>query len=158
MKRGLVLGGGGVLGAAWSVGALCALERHLDLDVREFDHVVGTSAGSVLAAFIGSGITPTQLRDHQLGGAVDGPLGELGWDYDTATGGRLPPRPRFGVGSPRLVARNARRLRRMPPTAVISALLPEGRGSLDGVRTMMEALSPNGSWALRPGVWIVAMD
>ena len=32
-RRGLVLGGGGVLGAAWMVGALTALEDHLGVDV-----------------------------------------------------------------------------------------------------------------------------
>lgn len=158
MKRGLVLGGGGVLGAAWSVGALCALERYLDLDVRDFDHLVGTSAGSVLAALIGSGISPTQLRDHQLGGSVEGPLADITWSYDTSTGGHRPPRPRIGVGSPGLVARNARRLRRMPPTAVLSALVPEGRGSLAGVRTMIDALTPDGGWSPHPGLWIVTMD
>ena len=48
-RRGLVLGGGGVLGAAWMVGALSALQDELGVDVREFDEVVGTSAGSVVA-------------------------------------------------------------------------------------------------------------
>ena len=51
-RRGLVLGGGGVLGAAWTVGALTALEEQLGIDAREFDEFVGTSAGSVLAALV----------------------------------------------------------------------------------------------------------
>ena len=49
LRRGLVLGGGGVLGAAWMVGALKALEDELGVDAREFDEFVGTSAGSIAA-------------------------------------------------------------------------------------------------------------
>ncbi|HMG30486.1 MAG TPA: patatin-like phospholipase family protein [Jiangellaceae bacterium] len=157
-RRGLVLGAGGVLGAAWTVGALCALEESLGVDLRTCDHILGTSAGSVLAALLGAGVTPAQLRDHQLGRVVDGPLSVLPWDYDHATGGALPPRPRWGVGSPALVRRNARRLRRLPPTAVISALLPVGRGSLDELATMVARLAPPDAWSDHPGVWIVTMD
>ncbi len=134
------------------------LEESLGVDLRTCDHILGTSAGSVLAALLGAGVTPAQLRDHQLGRVVDGPLSVLPWDYDHATGGALPPRPRWGVGSPALVRRNARRLRRLPPTAVISALLPVGRGSLDELATMVARLAPPGAWADHPGVWIVTMD
>src|SRR5512145_126833 len=113
-QRGLVLGGGGVLGAAWSIGALCALEQHIGADVRGFDYIVGTSAGSVLAALLGSGLSPEQLRQHQLGDLVEGPLAAIAWDHETSTGGHLPPRPKWGVGSPMLVARNVGRLNRLP--------------------------------------------
>ena len=47
-KVGLVLGAGGVLGAAWMTGALACL--HERFPVADADLVVGTSAGSVLAA------------------------------------------------------------------------------------------------------------
>jgi NTE family protein len=153
-----VLGAGGVLGAAWSVGALCALEESTGVDLRTCDFIVGTSAGAVLAALLGSGVTPGELRDHQLGRAVRGRLAELPWDYDHSTGGSLPPIPRLGVGSAALVRNNVRRLRRLPPTAVISALLPVGRGSLDELATLVAALAPEGGWAQHPGVWLVAMD
>ena len=56
-RRGLVLGGGGVLGAAWMVGALQALEDEIGVDVREFEAFIGTSAGSILAALLGSGVS-----------------------------------------------------------------------------------------------------
>jgi NTE family protein len=157
-RRGLVLGAGGVLGAAWSVGALCALEESTGVDLRTCDYIVGTSAGAVLAALLGSGVTPGELRDHQLGRAVRGRLVELPWDYDQSTGGSLPPIPRLGVGSAALVRNNVRHLRRLPPTAVISALLPVGRGSLNELATLVAALAPDGGWAQHPGVWIVAMD
>jgi len=44
----LVLGAGGVLGAAWMVGALQALEDETGVDVREFEAFVGTSGRSWL--------------------------------------------------------------------------------------------------------------
>lgn len=157
-RRGLVLGGGGVLGAAWSVGALCALEKHIDVDVREFDFIVGTSAGSVLAALLGAGLSPDQLRQHQLGALTEGPLAAIAWDYESSTGGRRPPRPKLNVGSPHLVTRNVRRLRQMPPTAVLAAFLPEGRGSLAHIRALVQAVTPDGGWSPHPGVWIMAMD
>src|SRR6185437_2792011 len=67
MKRGLVLGGGGVLGAAWMIGALQAVSEAYDWDPREAGVLVGTSAGSVLSALLGSGITVETLVNHQRG-------------------------------------------------------------------------------------------
>ena len=70
-RRGLVLGGEGVLGAAWMVGALTALEAALGLDVRDMDEIVGTSAGSVLAALLAAGVPVQDLRRHQLAEPID---------------------------------------------------------------------------------------
>lgn len=153
-----MLGAGGVLGAAWSVGALCALEESSGLDLRRCDVIVGTSAGSVLAALLGSGVTPGELRDHQLGRVMHGRLADLPWDYNRSTGGARPPLPRLGVGSTALVRNNAWRLRRLPPTAVISALLPVGRGSLAELGELVATFVPDRAWVDHPGVWIVAMD
>jgi NTE family protein len=86
-------------------------------------------------------------------------LGGLDWDYDTATGGPTPSlRPRMPrPGSAALVTRNVRRLRRLPPTAVIAALVPEGRGSLASVGRLVGGVVASG-WAPHPGVRAVAMD
>ena len=43
IRRGLVLGGGGTLGAAWMIGALCALQEERGFDPRTADMIVGTS-------------------------------------------------------------------------------------------------------------------
>ena len=48
-RRALVLGGGGVLGFAWIVGALSALQVEAGFDARDVQLVVGTSAGAVAA-------------------------------------------------------------------------------------------------------------
>jgi NTE family protein len=159
VRRGLVLGGGGVLGAAWIVGALCALEEVQGIDLRQCEHIVGTSAGSVIAALLGAGVSPAQLRSHQLGEEIhEGPLAGIEWDYDHVTGSNRPGIPRFGPGSARLLTRNVSRLRQMPATAVLSALLPEGRGSLARIGHLVEAVTPADGWCEHKGVWVVAMD
>ena len=157
-RRGLVLGGGGVLGAAWMVGALAALEESLGVDLREVEAIVGTSAGSVVGALLAAGVGVDELRRHQLGEPLtDGLLAGFEWDYERATGGGRPPRPRPGLGSAGLLARNVAHLRRLPPTAVLSALLPEGRGSLASVGAMVRHVVPSG-WVQREGLQVVTMD
>lgn len=157
-RRGLVLGGGGVLGAAWMVGALKALEDELGLDAREFDEIVGTSAGSVLAGLLGAGVPVSDLLVHQLEGAIDvGPMAGYSWDYEKDTGGDRPGLPKVGLGSRELLRRNALHLRHLPPTALLSAILPEGRGSIEAVGALIGHVVPTG-WPDRPGVTVVALD
>ena len=157
-RRGLVLGGGGVLGAAWMVGALKALQDELGTDLREFDQFVGTSAGSVLAALLAAGVSVEDLLSHQLGGTVDGgPFAGYLWDHDRDTGGDRPFLPKVGFGSRELLRRNALHLRSLPPTAVLSAILPEGRGSIDAVGSLVAHIVPTG-WVQRPGLTVVALD
>jgi predicted acylesterase/phospholipase RssA len=59
-SQALVLGGGGILGVAWEVGVLAALEERLGRGaiVRDFDLVVGSSAGAVVASLVGQGVPP----------------------------------------------------------------------------------------------------
>ena len=157
-RRGLVLGGGGVLGAAWMVGALQALQDELGVDVREFEAFVGTSAGSILAALLGAGVSVVDLVNHQRGDDVEsGRLAGFHFDYAEATGGDRPTRVRPGLGSRELLIRNARQLHQLPPTAVLSAFLPEGRGNLDAVGALISPVVPRG-WVARSGVMVVALD
>jgi NTE family protein len=157
-RRGLVLGGGGVLGAAWMVGALQALQDETGVDVRDFDAFVGTSAGSILAALLGAGVSVADLVNHQRGDHFEsGRLAGFHFDYAEATGGDRPSRSRPGLGSRELLIRNARQLHQLPPTAVLSAFLPEGRGNLDAVGALISHVVPDG-WVARDGVTIVALD
>jgi NTE family protein len=158
-RWGLVLGGGGVLGAAWMVGALTALTETQGLDPRQADLIIGTSAGSVTAALLGAGVSVDELRRRQLDEPVTtGPLAAVAWDAEHGTGGSTPPPPRFGSGpaSAALLTANMGRLRRLPPTAVLAALLPEGRGSIAAIGDLVRAVVPGG-WAPHPGVRAVAM-
>jgi NTE family protein len=158
-RRGIVLGAGGVLGAAWTIGALSALQSVEGFDARDADIIVGTSAGSVLGALLGAGVSVQNLLDHQEGRRVsDGPLSGYSYDYDRATGGALPGRPRPGIGSRRLLMRAVRQPRRVTPLAVMASVLPEGRGSLWSVPHLVDAVTPSGEWSPHPHLWIVAMD
>jgi NTE family protein len=62
--QALVLGGGGVAGIAWITGLLAGLAE-AGQDVTGADLIVGTSAGSTVAAQVGSGLTLDQLFRRQ---------------------------------------------------------------------------------------------
>lgn len=54
----LVLGGGGILGEAWMSAVLAGLEEVSGFDPRGCEGYVGTSAGSIVAAALASGVDP----------------------------------------------------------------------------------------------------
>jgi NTE family protein len=72
--RALVLGGGGVAGIAWETGILAGLADR-GMDVTRADLVVGTSAGSTVAAQVTSGVPLVDLFDRLVVPA--GTSGEL---------------------------------------------------------------------------------
>ena len=154
---GLVLGAGGVLGAAWTIGALAALREERGLEPRDASVLVGTSAGSVLASFLGCGIGVDVLLDHQRG-IVNAEAPDISYDPDRDGGGALPPLPRPGIGSARGVLSTALRPWRVTPMGALSSVLPQGRGSLAPIGTLVDAVCPRGAWAGHPQTWIVAMD
>jgi NTE family protein len=54
----LVLGAGGTLGEAWMRGLLDGAGAAAGIDFRECEYFVGTSAGSIVAAFLAAGVSP----------------------------------------------------------------------------------------------------
>src|SRR3954462_16039311 len=120
-RRGIVLGGGGVLGAAWMIGALSALRDTCGWQPNDADVLIGTSAGAVLAALLGSGVTAGTLANNQRGVVVPGDP-QLDFDPDTAGGAAVPTRPRPGSGSTARPAAAVRSPRRRPPLAVFAGL------------------------------------
>lgn len=62
---GLVMGGGGIWGMAWLNGVLAGLFDR-GFDARNADHVVGTSAGSVVGAQLLSGLSYEELFARQI--------------------------------------------------------------------------------------------
>lgn len=158
-SRGLVLGGGGVLGAAWMVGALSALEEVHGLDVRDSDVIVGTSAGSIIGALLAAGVSVSQLVAHQRGEQVkEGPLAGYSFDYERAVTNR-PGRPKMlAPASAKMIVAGLSGVGRMPPTAVMSGFLPAGSASLARVGHLIDAITPMDEWSPHPNFWAVAMD
>ncbi|MCW2494575.1 patatin-like phospholipase family protein [Jatrophihabitans sp.] len=159
-RRAIVLGGGGVLGFAWMLGALSALETVAGFDAREADVVLGTSAGSVGAALLGCGMSVEVIvRHHQGISLPEDPV--IAYDYN-GTGDALPPRPGWRPASPRLTAGGLRHPRRVSPIVALTGLLPAGRGSLAPVHELISAVATEAGyateWPAAPRPWIVAAD
>jgi NTE family protein len=160
MRRAFVFGSGGVLGFAWIVGALSAIQHELGIESGRDDLLIGTSAGAVVSGLLGCGVDIDTIRRHQMGM----PLPEdppIAWNYERDTGGALPPRPGWRPGSPRLLWDGIRRPATVSPFVALSGLLPNGRGTLDPIHHMLDTVVaeqlPNGGWPSRP-TWIVATD
>jgi NTE family protein len=98
---GLVLGAGGVSGAAYLAGALSVLEVDLGWDARDADTIVGTSAGALVGALIRAGFSASDVAALSVGahGVADHP--EL--RAERVTRPTLPPfSPWSLVGRPRV--------------------------------------------------------
>lgn len=162
-KVGLVLGGGGLLGGAWLVGALHALTERTGWDPKTASHIVGTSAGSVIGALVASGIPTWFLVHHQSGGDVSGMVngdGEPIEDAEQASrrlfmwSGRV---PRPVLGSPALAVRTVLQPWRYPPTAALSAWLGRGFLATEEIGRMIRMVVTEG-WSPHESLWIVAVD
>jgi NTE family protein len=161
-RTGLVLGAGGVLGAAWMTGALACLQDRLPDAVPDWDLIMGTSAGSVMAAALRCRATVEEMAAWQCGDAA-GVLGEPA--VLAAQDGPLPPLPRLRFGSVSLAAAALLRPHRVPPWVGAAAWLPHGRGQHAAVRSLVTALhgrhhTRSGTPPCWPGsrTWIAAMD
>jgi NTE family protein len=67
--RALVLGGGGVAGIAWITGLLFGLSEE-GVDLRNADLILGTSAGSAVAAQLGCSLSLEELYRRQVDPAL----------------------------------------------------------------------------------------
>jgi NTE family protein len=84
--QALVLGGGGVAGIAWATGLLAGLAEAGD-DVTGADLVIGTSAGSAVAAQVGSGRPLDELFARQTDPALQSAEIDVELDLETFTAG-----------------------------------------------------------------------
>lgn len=129
-RVGLVLGGGGVVGQAFHAGALRAVEEATGWDPRTADLIVGTSAGSHVAALLRAGLSAPDLAARAAGD----PLSAEGRRILHHIGPPEPvPRPRLralGVASPALLLRMATRPWTARAGTLAAALIPAGRVSL----------------------------
>ena len=155
MKIGLVMGGGGFVGGAWLTGALEALEDATGVLPRRFDNVVGTSAGSMIAALTTAGIHPARVADLFAGRPVQGgaaaarPVGAT-----LRLDGGL---PRPIPGSVRLAWSAIRHPRQHPVGVALAALLPKGFLSTAPLKELVRQVAPDGR-SPHPGLWLMACD
>ena len=132
-----MLGAGGVLGAAWMTGALARLQDRLPCPAGDIDVIIGTSAGSVLAAALRCHAPFEEMMAWQRGQAT-GILTESA--ALAARDGPLPPLPRWRFGSLSLARAALLTPHRVPPWVGASAWLPHGRGQHAALRSLVGAL------------------
>lgn len=150
----VVLGAGGIVGAAYHGGVLTALAE-AGFDARHADLMVGTSAGSGVAASLRAGFPPIDLAARALGrpiseeaaAIVAGSGGPPIIDFRPQPFSRLP-RP----SSPRLMLRGIRH-----PTKALVGLLPTGTISTDMIGERISALYGDRSWPEQQ-LWVCAVD
>lgn len=155
-RIGLVLGAGGVVGHAFHVAVLKALADAQGWDPRKAEIIVGTSAGSHVAAYLRAGMSAQDLYAR----LVDEPLSAEGQELVGRAGPPVEvPAPRtrsLGMTAPRLVLRGALSPLRTRPSSVLAAALPEGRVSLDPFAARIRWLHGD-SWP-QDRLWLTAVD
>lgn len=152
-KRGLVIGCGGTLGFAWTVAALAALEEALGWDARTADVLVGTSAGSEIAAALGSGRSVDDLLAAlEMRPGADGVLTKhLAHDAGRAPRFPKPSLPALGLTAAALRGRSS-------AYSGLAGLLPLGRGDASWLSSFGDALAGSDGWVEHQATWIVAAD
>ena len=179
---GLILGSGGLHGAAQHAGALAALAEATGWDPRTADVVVGTSAGATTAVSLRAGVSAADLHAHYVGtplsdegraivDRVTPPLDLDGSPADDLTDDDLtdddltdddltdrgPGVPGFRwPANPLLVLRDLLSTARPRPVVALAGLLPVGTrdGSSLGARSTQIHPDP---WPDQP-TWICTVD
>jgi NTE family protein len=136
----LVLGAGGLTGQAFHLGVLTALSDLAGFDGRTADVVVGTSAGSLVAAALTAGFTPQDQAAFLHGDDVS-PQGRKLLRDLRMQAASLPMLAaeaavarRRGPLAPGSLLAAARRPWGVRPGAVVSGLIPAGRNTTEGIR------------------------
>jgi NTE family protein len=139
-NRALVLGAGGVTGVAWELGVLAGL-ADAGIDLSAADLYVGSSAGSVVATMLTSGVDLDEQYARQLAPPTGEPTARLGignilrWAW-------------AGVGT-----RDARKIRaRIGALALRATTMPEAER-----RQLIESRLPTHDWP-RQRLLVTAVD
>jgi NTE family protein len=166
MRVGMVLGAGGVVGASWLIGALEALESETGWRASDAEHIVGTSAGSVIGTLVASGIPAEYIAAYAGGRSLDGIEPPPGLEVDVAElaaresgeGYRLAlALPPIGPGSWRMALSTLRKPFRHPASAVVCGWLPRGVVSTAPISRIVDKFV-DGEWPDHPNLWIIGCD
>jgi len=154
-ERALVLGGGGASGNAWAIGVITGL-FDAGLDVTQADLIVGTSAGSTVAAQITSTIRPTELLAAILAAVPQPRTGPPGSDA-----GRVPIGPAANhmerTGAIIAAAKDAADMRRRLGAAALEMDAASDGSAQAQWRATVAARLPSRRWPQQP-MLIVAVD
>lgn len=156
IKRGLVLGCGGVAGGAWEIATLAALQDQLDWDARSADYLIGTSVGSVLVALLGGNISVERMLASQKGesgNVVCHPNSECRWNHDDAAR-RVKSEKR--LSSPRLALKGLQG--KVSWMTAMSGLMPRGRMNMQPFVDLIKPVETRTGWVEHPATWIIAVD
>ena len=153
-ERALVLAGGGAAGNAWELGLIAGLSD-AGVDVIEADLIIGTSAGSTVAAQITSGTRPAELYAAILAEVPRPRAGDAGSDR-----GRAPhfSGPSYLEWSNGIIgaAEDASDMRRRMGAAALEMDASDG-SSQTRWRDIVAARLPSQHWPQQP-VLITAVD
>jgi len=153
-QRALVLAGGGAAGNAWELGLIAGLSD-ARVDVTEADLIVGTSAGSTVAAQITSGTRPADLYAAILAEVPETRAGDARSDR-----GRAPhlSGPSYMEWSNAIIgsAEDASDMRRRMGAAALEMDASDGSGQTRW-RDIVAARLPSHRWPQQP-VLITAVD
>jgi NTE family protein len=153
-KRALVLAGGGAAGNAWELGLIAGLSD-AGVDVTEADLIIGTSAGSTVAAQITSGTRPAELYAAILAEVPRPQAGDAGSDRVRAPNFSGPNYMEWSngiIGS----AEDASDMRRRMGAAALEMDASDG-SSRPSWRDIVAARLPSQHWPQQP-VLIAAVD
>ncbi|ARU56687.1 patatin-like phospholipase [Oleiphilus messinensis] len=153
-KRAIVIGCGGIAGGAWTTAMLHAYEKASGVDARTADFLVGTSAGAVMVALLGAGISVSQLVAAQQKDEIT--LDALHWVHKTALGGAFPPLPASRLTAPRLMWAWVQG--KVPLMTGLSGMLPRGRQDLSALYELIETVNEQQAWLKHENTWIMTVD
>jgi NTE family protein len=136
----VVLGGGGVAGAAWMVGLAAGLRRR-GVDLAQADLIIGTSAGSLAGTLIGSGADLDDLADGPRS-----PAPSRSYEFDPRLLAQMSSQPPDASPGP------AQARRRMAEAAASTAT----EGAEDHL-SWMRWIVGTPEWPERP-LWVTAVD
>ena len=152
--RALVLGGGGAAGNAWEIGVIAGL-FDAGTDVTEADVIIGTSAGSTVAAQI-TGARPPELFAAILAQASQpptGPAGSAGGPSPTVRAAAMMEKTSGIIGA----SKDAADMRRRLGAAALEMDAASASSRQAQWRATVAARLPSQHWPQR-GVLIVAVD
>ncbi len=153
-RRALVLAGAGAAGNAWELGLIAGL-ADAGVDLTEADLIIGTSAGSTVAAQITSGTRPAELYAAILAEVPRPPARDTGSDPGR---GRNLSVPSYLEWSDKIIAaaEDASDMRRRMGAAALERDAADGSGRTRW-RDIVAARLPSQDWPQQP-VLIAAVD